>query len=60
MKPSSQVRFAIYDGLVSMCSVKVFHITPIWGYCVVASVVLLVYAYIFQAVLLLGQYFQAK
>lgn len=60
MKPSGWVRFTVYDGLVSMCSVKVFDGTTVWGHCLVASVVVLTYAYIFQVVLQQGEHFHAK
>lgn len=60
MKASGWVRFTTYGGCVCMWPVQVFDVTTIWGLSLVALVVLLIYAYRFQAVFLLGQPFQAK
>lgn len=60
MKASGWVRLTTYGGCVCMWSLQVFDVTTIWGLSLVALVVLLIYAYIFQAVFLLGQHFQAK
>lgn len=45
---------------LSPCAVnKVYDVPGLWGDCLVALVLLLIYAYVFQAVLL-EQHFQAK
>lgn len=59
MKPCGWASFTAYDELVSVCSVKVFDVPALWGDCLVALVVLLTCANVFQAVLA-EQHFQTK